>query len=101
MVEADSGDGIFVINTISDGFDEGGFTSILKSDDCDLEFFIEESALDPVDNFIEESQHHLNHLYYKTHHLLRIYHCSIYHHLVKKISGVKLVVIASRDFGLF
>ena len=57
MVKSDGGNGIFVIDSVGDGFNEGGFSCVLESHDCDFEFFVEESAFDPVNDFIEESQH--------------------------------------------
>ena len=57
VVEADGGDGILVEGTISNGLDKGGFACILKSDDGDFEFLVEEPAFDPIDEFIEEAKH--------------------------------------------
>ena len=53
VVETDGGYGVFVVDAISDGFDESGLACVLKTDDCYLKFFVEEPALDPVDYFIE------------------------------------------------
>ena len=57
MIETDGRNGILVIDSISNGFYKSSFACILKSNNCDLEFFIEEPVFNPVDDFIEEPKH--------------------------------------------
>ena len=57
VIETDGGNGIFVESAVSDGFDEGSFAGVLQSDNCHFEFFVEKFAFDPIENFIEKSEH--------------------------------------------
>ena len=55
VVEADRRNGVLIEGAISDGLHQGGLPCILQTNDSHLEFFAEESTLDPVQDLIEEA----------------------------------------------
>jgi hypothetical protein len=57
MVETNSRNCILLKGPIGNRFDESGFARILKSDDGNLEFLVEEFGLDPGQDFIDEREH--------------------------------------------
>ncbi len=57
MVETNRRNCILLEGAISDWFDQSGFARILKSDNSNLEFLVEEFGLDPGQDFIYEREH--------------------------------------------